>query len=898
MASTDQIKIRGVKVTDEILTNPNQWNYYRVDQVILGVKTIRDRGWEILSGGNLTKALRVLLPKDDFSILVTDPEQCWRFLKGLPDKVKNKSLEEVRTDLDEAILKVAREESIKGESKVEVARIEALVEEYEAYLEKHKGKREEAWREMEKRYGGEIRGFIENQKKVYRETVKELAELGIEKEKAEKIVDSIAGEILIAKEKGRDESIQEQIIEKVAREEFLTDEKLGDIAERINEKIVVIKAERGLEGLAKTLVDDMSRANIDPKNPAVTIISPIIFEQKQREILEEKVFRVLQKVMIDGEITAEKVVVEGRKEEIDLSGFKMVIENQTDKIKAIGEKYPELANYKLEKELVWETIKANPEISIEKAVSYAKFVVASCSPENASINRLDRSGMVKEVGTGAAEKAALDNLTVMSWALRQSPEKWAVIRRNYEENFDSVAKPLNNDQARSLNSFMSLVKNNPGVADLLHKAQAVNQAKRTAIGVVEKVLPKKYAGVITKILRLDSALMRVKEMGVVKKIVQMGSGSTLGRAVVALAKGGFGVETVSSFLVGSIWKGGLKGGLTALGKKVAGTAIGKMVIGIGARLGIKALVGAASGPIGWVVGGLMMIPDLVKLAKVPFDKFREILGSFGLDFIGGAKKVLQDMGIEGLLATILAGAGAVMTGVLALPARLGAVVFGPTIMVGVIGFFVLISAHTVLQNNLISTMVPAKDIGGGGDAGFIRANPNNKDVGYIGPIPEGCPNGFPTNFGRITQGPNTTGTHRGSLRESIDIGVGVGTRILATHDGGVNCIHDTTGYGWMVDLQGQCAPTDGGAKIMFYTRYGHMSTFNEAVCGRQVKKGDLIGLSGGEPGQAGSGNTTGPHVHYEIVRAVLGSINKYLPEGSRVRNGCGIDPQPSCGVSF
>jgi murein DD-endopeptidase MepM/ murein hydrolase activator NlpD len=57
-----------------------------------------------------------------------------------------------------------------------------------------------------------------------------------------------------------------------------------------------------------------------------------------------------------------------------------------------------------------------------------------------------------------------------------------------------------------------------------------------------------------------------------------------------------------------------------------------------------------------------------------------------------------------------------------------------------------------------------------------------------------------------------------------------------------------SGYGWAVEIQ----HAEGWSTI-----YGHLSRYLVDV-GDRVKRGQIIGLSGN------SGNSTGPHVHYEI----------------------------------
>ena len=51
--------------------------------------------------------------------------------------------------------------------------------------------------------------------------------------------------------------------------------------------------------------------------------------------------------------------------------------------------------------------------------------------------------------------------------------------------------------------------------------------------------------------------------------------------------------------------------------------------------------------------------------------------------------------------------------------------------------------------------------------------------------------------------------------------------------------------------------------------YCHLSRVDVAV-GDRVAAGDLVGLSGGEPGAPGAGNTTSPHLHF-AMRTRLGA---------------------------
>ncbi len=105
---------------------------------------------------------------------------------------------------------------------------------------------------------------------------------------------------------------------------------------------------------------------------------------------------------------------------------------------------------------------------------------------------------------------------------------------------------------------------------------------------------------------------------------------------------------------------------------------------------------------------------------------------------------------------------------------------------------------------------------------------------------------------------------------AIDIRAYQGTYLKAAEDGYVARTKDggKTGYSYIMILHDQ-----GVATV-----YGHVSRImvDQDI---YVKKGQIIGLSGGSPGTNGAGKlTTGPHLHLEVrVNGVPDDPLKYLP---------------------
>lgn len=99
--------------------------------------------------------------------------------------------------------------------------------------------------------------------------------------------------------------------------------------------------------------------------------------------------------------------------------------------------------------------------------------------------------------------------------------------------------------------------------------------------------------------------------------------------------------------------------------------------------------------------------------------------------------------------------------------------------------------------------------------------------------------------GRLTSG---YGWRNGKFHYGIDIAAAYGTAFRAAAGGRVVCTGYRGSYGMMIEVD------HGGG---YLTRYGHASRAAVAV-GQQVVPGQVLGHVGM------TGNTTGPHLHFEI----------------------------------
>lgn len=114
-------------------------------------------------------------------------------------------------------------------------------------------------------------------------------------------------------------------------------------------------------------------------------------------------------------------------------------------------------------------------------------------------------------------------------------------------------------------------------------------------------------------------------------------------------------------------------------------------------------------------------------------------------------------------------------------------------------------------------------------------------------------------------------TGEGQNHGAIDIPVDVGTPTLAIGSGVVDYIGDNH------STAGNYVQINHGNG--YWSRYLHLSQVNARV-GQKVAMGQVIGLSGGQPGAYGSGRTTAPHLHLDVWR------------GKPFAGGVAVDPLP------
>jgi len=134
---------------------------------------------------------------------------------------------------------------------------------------------------------------------------------------------------------------------------------------------------------------------------------------------------------------------------------------------------------------------------------------------------------------------------------------------------------------------------------------------------------------------------------------------------------------------------------------------------------------------------------------------------------------------------------------------------------------------------------------------FPSPQMNTQGMTFLNPYGGGSLSLYPQN---IPAGPPVVGSISQGVHEkhiALDYSVVVGTPVKTTLDGAVKTVgFDPDGYGNYVVVE------NGPYEVY----YAHLSNPGVSV-GDQVWAGQVIGLSGN------TGNSTGPHLHYEIRKA-------------------------------
>jgi len=89
---------------------------------------------------------------------------------------------------------------------------------------------------------------------------------------------------------------------------------------------------------------------------------------------------------------------------------------------------------------------------------------------------------------------------------------------------------------------------------------------------------------------------------------------------------------------------------------------------------------------------------------------------------------------------------------------------------------------------------------------------------------------------------------------AVDMEMPVGTRLYAPHSGYISIVNNSA-CGCGIDI--------GRRGDNYQSRFCHMTSISVSE-GQWVTKGQFVGLSGGERGAKCSGNSAGPHLHWNF----------------------------------
>lgn len=473
---------------------------------------------------------------------------------------------------------------------------------------------------------------------------------------------------------------------------------------------------------------------------------------------------------------------------------------------------------------------------------------------------------------------SIDEAQFMAKNVTMAPKKFNKLIGRYNQIREKIGadKLPKIKEVRVMEKMTALFKNNPRVLGMM------NVAQRT-VGVLGKV----YAFPTRLMGRMGGKIVEKFGGKVLEKIGGQAAVEFTKHAAAIIAKEGTiqGIRTIAGAL---FTKGTVTMGTTAAG----GTAAGGSLATILAAFQALPVVGQVIAVV------VLAVVAVVAIVKPIVDGAKKFLGKILNVDMNGVKHFISDsLGLGNFIGGVGQFVFDVGTFLIGIPTLIGMVGMGALVAPVVIFFFIGMLVYSLFSENLISSIVPPIQTGGGTNCvlestlseedekkvitgGYTDENGNRwvcfGEGGTGGEIPEfipwnptipieeGCPSGMPTS-GYFTQGPFAQGcSHQSMSSPAVDIGAGNGTAIVATHPGVAVLGYDGI-YGYYIDVHGKCEEKD------FYTRYAHMPAGGYAVKSNQtVSAGQKIGVVNN------TGSSTGPHLHYHITGLDTNKFGQYL----------------------
>ncbi len=142
---------------------------------------------------------------------------------------------------------------------------------------------------------------------------------------------------------------------------------------------------------------------------------------------------------------------------------------------------------------------------------------------------------------------------------------------------------------------------------------------------------------------------------------------------------------------------------------------------------------------------------------------------------------------------------------------------------------------------------------------------------------------WPFDIDTVSEWPGGYSGIRDGVHMGTDFAVAQGSELRATTSGTITQVYMSVKDGWGIDIT-----NDDGIVI----RNWHMSRI-DVTRGQWVNEGEIIGLTGGAKGTPGAGNSTGPHLHWELRTNSNFSQNGWLDPRNMTILTFGQNPTPT-----